>query len=61
MTVIINSFNNLAKEKLLISILALIFEKDVENIAIINVNTYCLACQLKGVQIFAFLIKNLKF
>ena len=40
--VIINIFGNLSKKKLLTSILALIFEKNVEDIAIIDANAYYL-------------------
>ena len=44
MTVVINTFSNLGKEKLLILILTSIFEKNVEDIPMIGADTYCLAC-----------------
>ena len=41
--------------------MALLFEKNIEDIGIIGVDAYCLAQQLKGAQIFAIFINNLEF
>ena len=60
-TVVINTFGNSGKEKLLISRLAPTFRKNVENVAMISADAYCLAYQLKEAQVFAISIKNLKF
>ena len=60
-TVVINTLSNSDKEELPTSILAPIFGKNVENVAIIGADAYCLACQLKGAQVFAIFIKNLEF
>ena len=46
-TVVINTLDNLGKEELPTLILVLTFEKNIEDIAIIDANAYCLACQLK--------------
>ena len=42
--IIINTFRNPIKKKFSIAILASVFRKYVEDIAIIGVDTYCLAC-----------------
>ena len=43
-TVVINTFGNLSKKELPTSTLAPIIRKDIEDVAIIEANTYCLAC-----------------
>ena len=60
-TVVINIFSNSGKKKLPIATLLLIFEKDVEDVAMISANVYGLVCQLKRAQVFAIFIKNLKY
>ena len=60
-TVIINTLGNSGKEELPTSILAPTFQKDVKDVAIIGVDAYCLACQLKGVQVFAISIRDIEF
>ena len=44
-----------------ISLLALSFGKNVENVTIIDADVYCLACWLKEAQVFVIFIKNLEF
>ena len=60
-TIVINIFGNSGKEELPTSILAPTFGKDVEDIAMIGADAYCLACQLKGAQVFAISIRDLEF
>ena len=59
--VVINIFGNLGKKELSNSTLALTFGKNIEDIAIIGANVYCLACQLKKTQVFAISIRDLEF
>ena len=60
-TVIISSLNNLNKKNFLISTYRLIYDIDVVNITIIDVNTYYSACKLKNSQVFTISMKNLEF
>ena len=60
-TVVINTFGNSDKEKLLTSTLAPTFEKNVEEVAMIGADAYRLTCQLKGAQVFAIFIRDLEF
>ena len=60
-TVIINIFGNLSKKELPSSTLAPTFGKNVEDVAMIGINVYHLACQLKRAQVFTFSMRNLKF
>ena len=46
-TVVINTPGNSGKEEFPTSILAPTFGKDVEDVAMIGTDAYCLACQLK--------------
>ena len=60
-TIVINTIGNLGKEELSISILAPTFEKNVENIPMIDADAYRLAYQLKKAQVFAIFIRDLEF
>ena len=46
--VVINTLGNSNKEELPTPTLASTFGKDVEDVAIIGADAYCLACKLKG-------------
>ena len=60
-TVVINTLGNLSKKELPTSTLATTFRKNVEDVAMIGADAYCLVCQLKGAQVFAILIRDLEF
>lgn len=60
-TIIISSLDNLGKENLTILVFTLILNTNVVDIAIIDTNIYYLVYKLKRAQVFAVLIKNLKF
>ena len=57
----INTLSNMGKKKLPISTLAPIFEKDVEDVAMIDADAYHLVYWLKRAQIFAISIRKLEF
>lgn len=58
---VINFFNNLDEENLIVWILPPILGRNEVDVAIISINIYCLAYKIKKAQFFAILIKNLEF
>ena len=60
-TFVINIFANFCKEELPTSILTTTFGKKIEDVALIDVDAYCLVLLLKSAQIFAISIRGLKF
>ena len=59
-TAVINILGNLGKKELPNSTLALTFRKSVEDVTMIGVDAYCLACQLKEAQVFAISIRDVE-
>lgn len=59
--VVMNTFDNMGKAKLLILTLVLTFRKNIKDIAMIDGDAYHLAWRLKKAQVFAISMRDLEF